>query len=100
MNEDSVCDKTVANVLKSLCTLLTVSLVAILFHMYQTYGKDLALRNFVEYSRPLSQVPFWKLGLLPEFLVRFTSTVESRALVENGDAILDLWTFFVECTAE
>jgi hypothetical protein len=56
-------------ILKSLCSALTGILLMSIFHLYECIAVELCFRNHLEYHREFVDVPFWNLGLLPEFML-------------------------------
>ena len=58
-------------ILKSLCSGLTGILLMAIFHLYECIALELCFRNHLEYHREFVDIPFWNMGLLPEFLLEF-----------------------------
>ena len=56
-------------VFKSICSALTGILLLAIFHLYECYAVELCFRNHLEYHRDFVDVPFWNMGLLPEFIL-------------------------------
>ena len=56
-------------ILKSLSSGLTGILLMAIFHLYECIAIELCFRNHLEYHREFVDVPFWNMGLLPEFLM-------------------------------
>ena len=88
---------------KSTCSALTGMLLMAIFHLYECIAIELCFRNHLEYHREFVDVPFWNMGLLPEFLlevlvcivhpgprVHFNMSVEARGRVAvyNSESFL------------
>jgi len=94
--------------LKIFISAVTGILLFSIFHLYECIAIELCFRNHLEYHREFVDVPFWNLGLLPEFLLEFlvcfvhpgprlhfNLTVEARGRLSiyNSESILVAWMF-------
>jgi hypothetical protein len=62
-------------ILKSLTSGLTGLLLMAIFHLYECIAIELCFRNHLEYHREFVDVPFWNMGLLPEFLIEVLASI-------------------------